>query len=759
MEYSKEKKPPTNEVNQYINNVDSYLKMIYEGKKSIQDILPIINDTNILTFIESKNISEKKFLDNLLIFLKRELKKAQYYIKGKIMSSRTNAEFFYNKLLCNINSLKMKESNKNFIEIIGNFLFNKSGINHFFEDTNGKDNSLINNYLIIELNSFLETHTSLNNNQMCDFIKKYHILFCTDNEFDYLCLQFFLIVNCFLCLYNKFNSYNEFVLNFYYMYYKYMKKENINVFKEEIISKIDPFNYQDFSFEKNITEKNFIPSLLFNLESLAENTKRFKLSIDETLYNNKELLNLFKLKEIDRKKLEKFFNFPKLKNNYLKYYLNKDKDFNISIDQLDCKEGELNVFNSFFLISYGLIEKIEPDSLQIFNDDNKANPLLKKYATILLENINEFIDCVKKGVNRPDNQEKFGSGKIFETFYVFYTNMDNQKYKVENLKYDLDDSLTQVNKFSNKIDTLNIKLSQNDANTNFTRISSESKKKLSEEQVYYENVNGYTFEDNCRRYIISHLDGLISENPEKIKLIEMFKILLGLNFFIPYVNENYCLKFKPLKKNMKNINLNNPEYGYQEYDFMFKVLSNQDISMNKKEANKRGLPFFKNMKIKINCQHLPKQEIKIDIKEDIGFVIMKNSLVIVENKLRFPKKKGKFIEYISVMIKKLNFVLKLIRNTSKDLYLYENIQLLLIYDDLIINSNELNEYISKEEIKSILESTAFKESISFTIEIIYVSQVMYYYNISYITDEMNKLKSEVKNLKQTLRDNKVITEN
>ena len=67
-------------------------------------------------------------------------------------------------------------------------------------------------------------------------------------------------------------------------------------------------------------------------------------------------------------------------------------------------------------------------------------------------------------------------------------------------------------------------------------------------------------------------------------------------------------------------------------------------------------------------------EFKVYIEDEKGFTIKKNE------KIRFPKNKEKILEYITIMLKKLNFVIKLIKSTTKDFYLYQNIQLLLVYD-------------------------------------------------------------------------------
>jgi len=138
------------------------------------------------------------------------------------------------------------------------------------------------------------------------------------------------------------------------------------------------------------------------------------------------------------------------------------------------------------------------------------------------------------------------------------------------------------------------------------------------------------------------------------------------------------------------------------------------------------------------------------MKDNQPFSIKKNALVIVENKLKFPSLKYKIVEFIKTMVKKLNFIIKLIKNTTNDFYSYDNIQLLLIYDDVIVNKDELKKLISVEQINSMLTSIPFNERIKFSVEIIYISQTVNIYNISKALDEMNKMKAEIKQLKKIL---------
>ena len=579
-----------------------------------------------------------------------------------------------------------------------------------------------------------------------EFAKLNNLLFSVDDSF----LKLALIINIFFRIYENFSDYYEFLINLYYMYYRYTRTENLNEFKQKILSKIDPYSYSKFILEEKFLTYNYNPKLLMELENLIDNNKKFKLKIDEKLLNNNELLKLFNLTEIEKRKIEKFFKFHILQKNYHNYEFNKNEYFDVSVDNLDYDydADKLYIFNCSFLIACGLMDKIETDSLQIFNEDNHSINLFKKYANILLQNINDVIYSIKNKTNFTINDEIFGFGKIFKTFFVLYTNLNNDKYTTEKLKFDLIDYLSNKNEMQKRIEKINIKLSKSETDTNFSRVSQESINDLNDEQKYHEKINAYSFEENCKTYIMAHINDLINDNIDKIELLEMYKILFSLNFFIPYVDEDYCLKFKPVTKNIKKSNSENIDYGYQEFDCLFRVVSNNDIPMNKIDKNCEGLPFVKNMKIEINNFTESNPIINVDSKIENGFILKKNSLVIIENILRFPKTKELFNEYLFLMIKKYNFVIQLIKNTNNNLYKYNNMQLLLIYDDIIVNQNVIKELISKEDIKSILNRVAFKEKLSFTIEIIYVSQMMNFYNSSYmfkkLTKDINELKTKNK---------------
>ena len=184
-------------------------------------------------------------------------------------------------------------------------------------------------------------------------------------------------------------------MNFYYLYYKFTQENHQNEFKEKILSRIDKDNYARFSLDKNFINEKYIAIFLFNLNNLINNNKCFKLKIENNLFNNPLLLKTFNLEEIDKEKIKSFFRYSIVQSNYLNFYNNANQNFIVSVDQLDYDEDKLHVFNIFFLIACGLYDKIEKESLQIFNSDNNVDNLLTKYANILLGKINNIVLDIK----------------------------------------------------------------------------------------------------------------------------------------------------------------------------------------------------------------------------------------------------------------------------------------------------------------------------------------------------------------------------
>ena len=725
----------TNILQIYFDNLDYLFKDLYERKIPINDVLEDLNITKNLSFIQTPKMKENDILESFAKFIKRNM---NYIIKG-IKPTMNDIKYYYKKLIENINNSTRRLSYKQIIELIGNLAFSNTGINCELQNEPKTNREIIECFLMSEVLSFIKNKSIDNDKIISEFIKLNHILFCTDDRIQHICLRFFLILNVFISVkYDKFSNYDEFIMNFYCLYYKFRKIENLNILKEEILSKILP-NYSMLSFDETTLKEESISILLNELENMIKRKSNFTLKINENIFNNLTLLNLFHLNKIDKIKIKSFFKFSNIQDNYLKYIQDKDKKFDLLVDELNYDENKLHVFNIFFVIACGLIDKIERDSLQIFNGDNNVITLFKKYADALLKTINDIIEKIKTKSNIPDIEENFGFGKIFKTFYVLFTDLKNETYKIEKLKFDLVDCFVEKNVEKRPILRININVEKSDKNSNFTKLSKNSDMYKNEEEIYYEKLNSDSLEEGCRIYILSKIADVIDDNPQEITIIEMFKILFGLNFVIPYVDENGSLTFIPVSKNLNNSSDNYKEYGYQEFDMMFKISNNNDIPLNNKNGS-QFLPFVKSTQIKIN-------NTSIQIEDETEFFIKKNALVIVENKIKFPKSKNKFIEYITVMLKKLVFVTKLLKNTKNNIHSYDNIQLLLIYDDIIFRPNEIKNNINKEEIKNIMMDISFDESLAFTIEIVYVSQIVHFYNTFNYLKERNEMKKEIKFLR------------
>jgi len=745
MEYSK--KIDESMLDNITNNIDTALKNVYERKIPIEDLFSKIEESYDLSYLIINAIKENDIIKSFSKLIKTKLGKKKIKI-----NTIKDVSFYYNSMIAQINNSETDFHIKQILEIIGYLNFDSKGIKYELMNIPKSNKEKIQYYLIDKAKSFVEKNLT-SNKAIYDFLKVNLILFLTDDNFQYVSLKFFLVINDFIYeKYGLFSNYNDYLMNFYYLYYKYTQENHLNEFKEKILSKIDEDNYAEFSLDKKFINEKYITILLCNLNNLINNNNNFKLKIDNNLFNNPTLLKIFNLDKIDKKKIKSFFRYSIIQRNYLNFYNNKDENFAVSVDKLDYDEDKLHVFNIFFLIACGLYDKIETESLQIFNFGNNVINLFKKYANILLEKINSIVLDIKKNNNSDLNDnEFFGFGKIFNTFYVLYSNLNSDKYTEEKLKFNLIDTLAQKNDANKPMFEIKFNLDKSEVDSNFSRISVDSKKNMNEEQIYHEKINATSLEEECKTYILTKINDLINENSDQIQMIEIYKILFGMNFYIPYIDENFDLKFIPTKKQLNNINSEYPEYGYQEFDYLFKVIGNEDILMN--QNDNKYLPFVSCLQININSQKYFNQfEYDVEVKDNQPFLIKKNALVIVENKLKFPSQKDKIVELIKIMVKKLNFMIKLIKNTTKDFYSYDNIQLLLIYDDVIVKRDELKKLISEEQIKSILISIPFKERAKFSVEIIYISQTLNIYNISKYVDKINKMEAKINKLEKTLHE-------
>lgn len=738
----------------YFDNSDLLLNDLYERKIDIKCVLEELNITKDLSSIQIPEMKETDILDNFGKFIKRNM---NYKIKGNIKPYIINNKYYYKKLIENYNNSNCRLSKKNIIELIYNLAFSQNGINYEPQIELKSNKTTIGCFLMNEVISFIKNRSIDNDKDISDFIKINHILFCIGDKFEKLCLRLFLIINVFISVkYDKFSNYNEFITNFYCLYYKFRKTENLDILKEEILSKIDFPNYSQFRFEETTLNEEFISMLLNKLENMIKCKSNFEIKINRNILNNLTLLKLFHIDKIKEMQIKSFFKFSNIQDNYMKYIQNKDSDFDVLVDELNYDEKKLHLFNVFFVIACGLIDKIERDSLQIFNEGNNVITLFKKYADSLLETINDILEKIRTQKDVPIIEENFGFAKIFKTFFVLFTDLNNEKYRRKKLRFDLLDSLGEENHEKKPLLKISINIEKGDKNSNFTRLSQNSGKHKDNEELYYDKLNSDSLEEGCRRYILSKINDIIDDNIQEISIVEIFKILFGLNFFIPYVDSKGSLVFIPVAKKLNYSNDNYEEYGYQEFDMMFKVSNNKDIPLNNKDSSK-FLPFVKSTQIKVSKHN-------IQIENETEFVIKQNALVIIENKIKFPKTKEKFISYITIMIKKLVFVIKLLKNIkSPVIHSCQNFQLLLIYDEIIVHENEIMNYINKEEIKKIVNEQSLNETLEFTIEIVYISQIVHFYNTlndlkerREMKNEITKLKSKVEELERILNDKKDI---
>ena len=500
MEYSK--KIDESMLDNITNNIDTALKNVYERKIPIEDLFSKIEESYDLSYLIINAIKENDIIKSFSKLIKTKLGKKKIKI-----NTIKDVSFYYNSMIAQINNSETDFHIKQILEIIGYLNFDSKGIKYELMNIPKSNKEKIQYYLIDKAKSFVEKNLT-SNKAIYDFLKVNHIQFLTDDNFQYVCLKFFLVINDFIYeKYGLFSNYNDYLMNFYYSYYKYTQENHLNEFKEKILSKIDEDNYAEFSLDKKFINEKYITILLCNLNNLINNNNNFKLKIDNNLFNNPKLLKIFNLDKIDKEKIKSFFRYSIIQRNYLNFYNNKDENFAVSVDKLDYDEDKLHVFNIFFLIACGLYDKIETESLQIFNFDNNVINLFKKYANILLEKINSIVLDIKKNNNSDLNDnEFFGFGKIFNTFYVLYSNLNSDKYTEEKLKFNLIDTLAQKNDANKPMFEIKFNLDKSEVDSNFSRISVDSKKNMNEEQIYHEKINATSLEEECKTYIMSKIN-------------------------------------------------------------------------------------------------------------------------------------------------------------------------------------------------------------------------------------------------------------
>ena len=77
----------------------------------------------------------------------------------------------------------------------------------------------------------------------------------------------------------------------------------------------------------------------------------------------------------------------------------------------------------------------------------------------------------------------------------------------------------------------------------------------------------------------------------------------------------------------------------------------------------------------------------------------------------------------------------------------------MIYDDIVFNPDVIENMVDIEELKKIVNDVSFSENVEFNIEIVYISQIVHYYNSFNDFKERRKLKGQIEDLQNK---NKVI---
>jgi hypothetical protein len=288
------------------NNIDSLFMDLYEKKIDLEEVIEEMNTSKSLSFLNVSKINKNDFLKCFHKFIESNMDNLEKSTK----TDNTDIKYYYRQMVKFIYNTDKKLSYKQLIEIIGNLAFGSKGIESELANKKETNEEIIQNYLLNKVQLFIKSKSYNNSETILEFIKSNHLIFLTDNAFDKIRIQFFLIINTFLSeKYEKFSNYEDFIVNFYYLYYKYTQKEYLDEFKETIFSKIDSANYSKFSMDENFINSQYISSLIEELKILISNKKKYELHINEHLLNNPNLLKLFNLKKVDIVDIKQFFKY------------------------------------------------------------------------------------------------------------------------------------------------------------------------------------------------------------------------------------------------------------------------------------------------------------------------------------------------------------------------------------------------------------------------------------------------------------------
>ena len=176
-------------LNEYINKVDGLFKDIYRRKKPMDEIIFKFNQEEDISFLKMKKIDQNEILTAFSKFIKKEYKKIfnnKINIKATIKSVQANFLLMVNK----INDSNFAFQYKRIVEIICNLIFGDIRFNCQIYKVPKTKKEKIEYYLINEAKLFIEKN-SINEKTNTDFIRLNHLLFFSDDDFHFLCLQFF----------------------------------------------------------------------------------------------------------------------------------------------------------------------------------------------------------------------------------------------------------------------------------------------------------------------------------------------------------------------------------------------------------------------------------------------------------------------------------------------------------------------------------------------------------------------------------------
>ena len=116
----------------HINTIDLILKSLYEKKSTIEKAFSKFSNSIDIHFLPDKMMTQENVIKICHNFIKREFKKMNEKIKGK--STLKNVIYDFNSLIKHAKDFNKGRKYIQFIELIGNLIFNSNGINCDFSN-------------------------------------------------------------------------------------------------------------------------------------------------------------------------------------------------------------------------------------------------------------------------------------------------------------------------------------------------------------------------------------------------------------------------------------------------------------------------------------------------------------------------------------------------------------------------------------------------------------------------------------------------